>query len=102
MSSRPAILGFLRGGRRRKKVKDGYAIKQNRITIADAEAFFADKLNLLRLFEEALRTGLPDPPRRHARVQARLDMIDDAMRRDPEACASSSTCCSSTAIPNAR
>jgi [protein-PII] uridylyltransferase len=27
----PAILGFLRGRRGRKKVKDGYAIKQNRI-----------------------------------------------------------------------
>jgi [protein-PII] uridylyltransferase len=82
----PAILGFLRGRTRRKKVKDGYAIKQNRITIAETKAFFADKLNILRLFEEALRTGYLIHPDAMRQVQARLDMIDDAMRRDPEAC----------------
>jgi [protein-PII] uridylyltransferase len=81
----PAILGFLRGRTRRKKVKDGYAIKQNRITIENPEAFFADKLNMLRLFEEALRTGYLIHPDAMREVQARLDTIDDAMRRDPEA-----------------
>jgi [protein-PII] uridylyltransferase len=81
----PAILGFLRGRTRRKKVKDGYAIKQNRITVEMTEAFFADKLNMLRLFEEALRTGYLIHPDAMREVQARLDMIDDAMRRDPEA-----------------
>jgi hypothetical protein len=81
----PAILGFLRGRTRRKKVKDGYAIKQNRITIAETKAFFADKLNMLRLFEEALRTGYLIHPDAMREVQARLDTIDDAMRRDPEA-----------------
>jgi [protein-PII] uridylyltransferase len=81
----PAILGFLRGPVSRKKVKDGYAIKQNRITIEDPEAFFADKLNMLRLFEEALRTGYLIHPDAMREVQARLDTIDDAMRRDPEA-----------------
>jgi [protein-PII] uridylyltransferase len=82
----PAILGFLRGRtRRRKKVKDGYEIKQNRITVEDPGAFFADKLNMLRLFEEALRTGYLIHPDAMREVQARLDTIDDAMRRDPEA-----------------
>jgi [protein-PII] uridylyltransferase len=90
----PAILGFLRGRRsRKKKVKDGYAIKQNRITVEDPETFFADKLNMLRLFEEALRTGLPDPPRRHARGQARLDRSTTPCAATPRPCASSSTCC---------
>jgi [protein-PII] uridylyltransferase len=82
----PAILGFLRGRRkRRKKLKDGYAIKQNRITVEDADTFFADKLNILRLFEEALRTGYLIHPDAMREVQARLHLIDDAMRRDPEA-----------------
>jgi [protein-PII] uridylyltransferase len=82
----PAILGFLRGRRRRrKKAKDGYAIKQNRLTLEDADAFFADKLNILRLFEEALRTGYLIHPDAMREVQARIDTIDDAMRRDPEA-----------------
>jgi [protein-PII] uridylyltransferase len=82
----PAILGFLRGRRkRRKKLKDGYAIKQNRITFEDAECFFADKLNILRLFEEALRTGYLIHPDAMREIQARIDTIDDAMRRDPEA-----------------
>jgi [protein-PII] uridylyltransferase len=82
----PAILGFLRGRRqRRKKVREGYAIKQNRITVEDTDAFFADKLNILRLFEEALRTGYLIHPDAMREVQARLHLIDDAMRRDPEA-----------------
>ncbi|MCU4654405.1 [protein-PII] uridylyltransferase [Roseibacterium sp. SDUM158016] len=82
----PAILGFLRGRTRRKKVKDGYAIKQNRITVEKPDAFFADKLNILRLFEEALRTGYLIHPDAMREVQARIGTIDDAMRRDPEAC----------------
>jgi [protein-PII] uridylyltransferase len=82
----PALFGFLRGRtRRRTKVKQGYEIKQNRITVEDPGAFFADKLNMLRLFEEALRTGYLIHPDAMREVQARLDTIDDAMRRDPEA-----------------
>ena len=38
-------------------MRAGYAIEQNRLTVADETAFLADKLNLLRIFEEALRTG---------------------------------------------
>ncbi|MDG4647219.1 [protein-PII] uridylyltransferase [Roseibacterium sp. SDUM158017] len=82
----PAILGFLRGRRqRRKKVRDGYAIKQNRLTVEAPDAFFADKVNILRLFEEALRTGYLIHPDAMREVQARIDTINDAVRRDPEA-----------------
>ncbi|MBY6201356.1 [protein-PII] uridylyltransferase [Maritalea mobilis] len=82
----PGILGFLRGRSRRKKLKPGYGLKQNRLTVEDDEAFFADKLNILRLFEEALRTGYLIHPDAMREVSARLDQIDDSMRRDPEAC----------------
>ncbi len=81
----PAILGFLRGRTRRKKLKPGYALKQNRIAIADDATFFADKLNILRLFEEALRTGYLIHPDAMRALSANLGLIDDEMRRDPEA-----------------
>jgi [protein-PII] uridylyltransferase len=81
----PAILGFLRGRSRRKKLKPGYAVKQNRIAIEDEGAFFSDKLNILRLFEEALRTGYLIHPDAMRGVTAHLGLIDDEMRRNPEA-----------------
>ncbi|MHA7887186.1 [protein-PII] uridylyltransferase [Roseicyclus sp.] len=81
----PAILGFLLGRSRKKRLKRGYALKQNRITPADETAFFADKLNILRLFEEALRTGYLIHPDAMRAVSANLGKIDDEMRRDPEA-----------------
>ncbi len=48
-------------------------------------AFLADKLNLLRIFEEALRTGYLIHPDAMRAVSANLDLIDDDMRNDPEA-----------------
>ncbi|WP_439154084.1 [protein-PII] uridylyltransferase [Yoonia sp.] len=70
---------------RRKKAKAPYAIKQNRLTIADESAFFADKLNMLRIFEEALRTGTLLHPDAMRMISANLDMIDDDMRTNREA-----------------
>nr|WP_255599296.1 [protein-PII] uridylyltransferase [Hasllibacter sp. MH4015] len=81
----PAILGFLRGRTRRKKLKDGYEVIQNRLNIRDPETFFEDPLNILRLFEEGLRTGYLIHPNAMREISARLDLIDDDLRRDPEA-----------------
>ena len=85
MSSRePAILGFLRGRTRRKKLKDGYALKQNRITLADEAAFFRRQAETsLRLFEEALRTGYLIHPDAMRAISSHLDLIDDEMRPRP-------------------
>ena len=77
--------GLVRLLRRRKKTKDGYRIVHNRITYADETAFLADKLNLLRIFEEALRTGYLLHPDAMRTIAAHLDLIDDDLRRDPEA-----------------
>ncbi len=71
--------------RRRKKVKDGYKIVHNRITVADDKKFLADKVNLLRIFEEALRTGYLLHPDAMRLIAANLDRIDDVVRSDPEA-----------------
>jgi len=81
----PAILGFLRGRSRRKKLKPGYAVKQNRLTVENEADFFSDKLNILRIFEEALRTGYLLHPDAMRAISARLDLIDESLRAEPEA-----------------
>jgi [protein-PII] uridylyltransferase len=63
----------------------GYTVEAGRLAIADEQAFLADKLNLLRVFEEGLRTELLIHPDAMRLVTANLDLIDDAFRRDPEA-----------------
>jgi [protein-PII] uridylyltransferase len=70
---------------RRKKAKAPYTIKQNRLTIADEDAFFADKVNMLRIFEEALRTGTLLHPDAMRLIAANLTQIDDDLRQNREA-----------------
>lgn len=72
--------------KRQKTAKPPYAIKQNRITVDDEKAFLADKLNLLRIFEEALRTGTLIHPDAMRLVAANLGRIDADLRQDKEAC----------------
>lgn len=71
--------------RRRPRVKPGYAVIHNRLDVADPDAFCADKLNLLRIFEEALRTGMLIHPDAMRLVTASLHLVDDEMRNDKEA-----------------
>ncbi|MFV2053619.1 [protein-PII] uridylyltransferase [Aliiroseovarius sp. YM-037] len=78
----PDIMRFLR---RRKRLKSGYKLVENRIAIADDDDFLKEKLNLLRLFEEALRTGYLIHPDAMRLVAANLDLIDDEMRQNKEA-----------------
>ncbi|MFC2970129.1 [protein-PII] uridylyltransferase [Acidimangrovimonas pyrenivorans] len=75
----PALTRFFR---RRRKLREGMVLVQNRLAIADEEAFLSDKLNLLRIFEEGLRTGHLLHPDAMRLVSAHLDMIDDEMRED--------------------
>jgi len=71
--------------RRMPKVKPGYKVIHNRLAIDDEAAFLKDKLNLLRLFEEALRTGMLIHPDAMRLVTANLHLIDDDMRTTREA-----------------
>jgi [protein-PII] uridylyltransferase len=77
--------GLLRLFKRKPRVRDLYRVDQNRLNIADESVFFADKVNILRLFDEALRTGLLVHPDAMRMVSARLDLIDDEMREGKEA-----------------
>ncbi|WP_407926011.1 [protein-PII] uridylyltransferase [Cochlodiniinecator piscidefendens] len=78
----PSILGFFK---RRKRLKKGYKLIQNRLAIVDNDAFLEEKLNLLRVFEEGLRTGYLIHPDAMRLVSANLHLIDDEMRQDKEA-----------------
>ncbi|MGD9864530.1 MAG: [protein-PII] uridylyltransferase [Pseudodonghicola sp.] len=71
--------------RRRPQVREGYKVINNRLAIVDPKAFLSDKLNLLRLFEEGLRTGMLIHPDAMRLVTANLHLIDDDMRNDKEA-----------------
>ncbi len=71
--------------KRQPKVKDGYKVIHGRLAIADDAAFLSDKLNLLRLYEEGLRTGLLIHPEAMRLVKANLHLIDKEFRENPEA-----------------
>ncbi len=68
-----------------KRVKKGYKLVQGRIDVADPAEFLSDKLNLLRVFEEGLRTKHLIHPNVMRIVAANLHLIDDDMQGDPEA-----------------
>ena len=71
--------------RRTPKVKAGYQVIHNRLAIENEADFLRDKLNLLRLFEEALRTGMLIHPDAMRLVTANLHLIDDDLRTLREA-----------------
>ncbi|WP_296420089.1 [protein-PII] uridylyltransferase, partial [Pseudooctadecabacter sp.] len=70
---------------RKKTAKPPYAIKQNRLTVDRPKEFLKDPLNLLRIFEEALRTGTLLHPDAMRLIKANLTLIDDSLRDSREA-----------------
>ncbi|KGM88154.1 UTP--GlnB (protein PII) uridylyltransferase, GlnD [Roseovarius mucosus DSM 17069] len=82
IKSEPLLQRLLR---RRKTLKEGYVEVHGRLGIVDPKGFLGDPLNLLRLFEEALRTGLLIHPDAMLLVSANIGLIDERMRNDPAA-----------------
>nr|WP_237072559.1 [protein-PII] uridylyltransferase [Pseudaestuariivita rosea] len=82
VKSEPMLTRFFR---RKRKVKPEYEVKQNRLSVADEDAFLSDNLNLLRIFEEALRTGYLLHPDAMRLLAANLHLVDDDMRQSKEA-----------------
>ncbi|MDD9716992.1 [protein-PII] uridylyltransferase [Dinoroseobacter sp. PD6] len=80
----PRLIGMIKRSRR-KKVKEAYEVRQNRLAIADPETFFRDPINMLRIFEEALRTGYLLHPDAMLRIKANLSLIDNRVRSNKEA-----------------
>ena len=77
----PALLRLFR---RRPRARAPYAVRQGRLDIADEAAFLAEPLNMLRVFEEALRTGLLLHPDAMRLISANLPLYA-GQRTDPEA-----------------
>ncbi len=71
--------------RLRTRITSGYKLQQGRLVIADDATFLKDPINLLKVFEEGLRTRYLLHPDVMRLVTANLHLIDDAMRADPEA-----------------
>jgi [protein-PII] uridylyltransferase len=71
--------------RRKRKLRPGYALKQGRLTVTRPSSFLKDKINLLEIFEEGLRTGYLIHPDVMRLIRSNLHLIDDAMRASPEA-----------------
>ena len=79
--SEARLLGFFS----RKKVIDGYKLVQGRIDLINPVQFLADPVNMLRVFEEALRSQYLLHPNVMRLIAANLHLIDDAVRDNPEA-----------------
>ncbi|MFB9223727.1 [protein-PII] uridylyltransferase [Paracoccus cavernae] len=71
--------------RKRRRIRPGFREERGRLNVVDEAEFLKDPLNILRLFEEALRTGILIHPEAMRLVTSNLDLIDDGMRSDPEA-----------------
>ena len=78
----PMLVGLMR---RRKRVRPGYRVRHGRLSVDDPEAFLADPLNLLRIFEEALRTGLLLHPDAMRLLAASLHRFDRDLQESREA-----------------
>ncbi len=78
----PDLLGLIR---RRKALRPQFRLSHGRIEIRDPQTFLADKLNLLRIFEETVRTGYMMHPDAARLVAANLDLIDEDMIHNREA-----------------
>ncbi|WP_236635817.1 [protein-PII] uridylyltransferase [Paracoccus aminophilus] len=71
--------------RKRRRIRPGFTEERGRLNIENEAEFLKDPLNILRLFEEALRTGILIHPEAMRLVTSHLDLIDDEMRANPEA-----------------
>jgi len=85
VKTEPMLVGMFRNSRRRRKVKKGYSIRQGRLTIANPDEFLKQPVNMLRLFEEGLRTGYLIHPDAMRLVSANLNLIDADARASKDA-----------------
>ena len=82
----PRVLGLFRstGLQLGTKVSSGYTTLHGRLAIENNDTFLADKRNIMRLFDEALRSGLLIHPDAMRLIAAQIHLIDDEFRSDLE------------------
>ncbi len=81
----PNLMGMFKDSRRRRKIKPGFSIKNGRLDVSDPTEFLSNPVNLLRIFEEGLRTGYLIHPNAMRLISANLDLIDGEVRASKEA-----------------
>ncbi len=69
----------------RKKVAAGYKLVQGRIDCDTPARFLSDPLNILKIFQEGLRSGYLLHPNVMRLIAANLHLIDEDMRENPQA-----------------
>ncbi|BBK34807.1 UTP--GlnB (protein PII) uridylyltransferase GlnD [Stella humosa] len=80
--SAPPLLSRL--GLRRRKV-EGFTVEGGRLALTQPTMFQDDPVNLLRLFHAAQDTGLDIHPAALKQITRDLRLVDNRLRRDPEA-----------------
>ncbi|MCY4336324.1 MAG: [protein-PII] uridylyltransferase [Litoreibacter sp.] len=80
----PAFISMIRNARR-KKLKPGYKLRGNRLDVAGPKTFLRDPLNILRAFQEALRTGYLIHPDLMRLIDANLHLLDEKTRWNRDA-----------------
>jgi [protein-PII] uridylyltransferase len=63
----------------------GFQSQNGRLGIADPKTFFDDPVNILRVFEEALRTELLIHPETMRLLTSKISLIDETVQNDPVA-----------------
>jgi [protein-PII] uridylyltransferase len=71
--------------RRHIRTTSDFRIDNGRLNVSDADAFKRDPLNLIRFFAQAERTSAFFHPGAVRLLRRSLRLIDDKLRRDPEA-----------------
>ena len=71
--------------KRKPKIDNNYIVIHNRLAIKSEKEFLTNPINLLKLFSEALRTGLLIHPNAMRLVSANLAMVNDEFRASTEA-----------------
>ncbi len=69
----------------RDKTAKDYTLDNGRLNVADPDRFLDDRLNILRIFDEALKSDILIHPDAMRLITRNLDLIDDEMRNDPKA-----------------
>ena len=71
--------------KRKPKINNNYVVIHNRLAIKSEKEFLTNPINLLKLFSEALRTGLLIHPNAMRLVSANLAMVNNEFRASTEA-----------------
>ncbi len=69
----------------RDPTAEAYLLDNGRLNIKEPKAFLKDPLNILRVFDEALKSDILIHPDVMRLIARNLDLIDDKMRKDAEA-----------------